>query len=192
MAFTSEKIFLTLFLSKKFTMASVEQASIVLVAFLYGLFFFSLNKILLNVYYALHDTKTPMYISILGAFINFVASYSLMIPYGAYGLALATTLTGFIQTILFVIFLRYYFNITLYGNNFLDFVWRYSIQLGLFSGLFFGFYKVITSLLAHSSCANFLLEKMGFWLWFVPLAALFFYVMLKTRKFFGIKLYFLD
>jgi putative peptidoglycan lipid II flippase len=192
MAFVSDKIFLTLFLSKKFTMASVDQASIVLVAFLYGLFFFSINKILLNIYYALHDTKTPMYISIVSTFINFILSYTLMIPYGAYGLALATTLTGVIQTILFVFFLHYYFKFTFYIDNFMNFAWRYGLQLAVFLFSFFSFYNNIFNLISKTTMATFFLTKIGFWVWFVPFAGMFFYAMLKTRKLFGIKLYFLD
>ena len=44
MAFFSEEIFSTIFLSDKFTYSQVQEASIILLAFLTGLFFFSLNK----------------------------------------------------------------------------------------------------------------------------------------------------
>ena len=59
MAFFSEEIFSTIFLSKKFTLTQVQEAGTILRAFLLGLFFFSLNKILLNIFYAMHAAWIP-------------------------------------------------------------------------------------------------------------------------------------
>lgn len=194
MAFVSEKIFFTLFLSKNFTIESVRQAAIILNAFLYGLFFFSLNKILLNIYYALHNTKIPMYVSIVGTIINVVASYFLMKPLGAYGIALATTLSGVFQTLLFVALLHIKLQFTFYIRQFVEFVIRYAIQLGIFALIFYWLYKIISIGINFLPLpfSTFFLMKIGFWMWLAPLVLIIFFCMLKTRKIFGIRLYFLD
>ena len=194
MAFVSEKIFLTLFISKKFTVAQGLEAGALLVAFLYGLLFFSLNKILLNIFYALHETKIPMYISIIATITNFIVSYNLMTFWGAYGIALGTTVSGILQTFLFVFFLAYRFKFTFYVKHFGVFLLRFSIQLVLIIGLFLLSYLYMTKWLAllPEWFAEFFLHKVGFWLWLCPLAIGMFGIMLLTRKLFGIRLYFLD
>jgi putative peptidoglycan lipid II flippase len=58
MAFFSQDIFTTIFLSKKFTLAQAQEAGTILVAFLAGLFFFSFNKVILNIFYAGNRVST--------------------------------------------------------------------------------------------------------------------------------------
>src|SRR5438477_1517580 len=54
MAFFAHDIFLTIFVSKKFSVAQAYEAGNILITFLLGLFSFSFNKILLNVFYSMH------------------------------------------------------------------------------------------------------------------------------------------
>ncbi|MGE4168536.1 MAG: murein biosynthesis integral membrane protein MurJ [Candidatus Babeliales bacterium] len=192
MGFVAEKIFLTLFLSKKFTLDAVHTASLILIVSLGGLVFFSLNKILLNVYYALHETKLPMYISMISTLVNIILSYILMTPFGVYGIAFATTLAGVMQTVLFVFFLWRRFDLVCYPKQFKKFITGFCVQLGLFSLLFVSGYYGIEYMVHHCALMHFLLYKMGFWLWFVPYAALFFLALFKTRKLFGLSFYFID
>jgi putative peptidoglycan lipid II flippase len=194
MAFISDKIFLTLFISKKFSVAQGLEASVLLVAFLYGLLFFSLNKILLNMFYALHETKIPMYISIAATITNFIISYTLMSFWGAYGIALGTTVSGILQTFLYIFFLGYRFKFTFYVKQFGEFLARFGMQLGLIIGIFLITYSYIAKGLGllPDGLASFFLNKVGFWLWLCPLAASMFGIMLFTRKLFSIRLYFLD
>jgi putative peptidoglycan lipid II flippase len=194
MGFVSEKIFHTLFLSKKFTLLQVQETGTVLIAFLFGLCFFSLNKILLNMFYALHETKIPMYISLIALVVNFSFSYGLMFVWGAYGIALATTISAIIQTLLFVGFLHYRFSFVFYFKAFAEFIVCFALQIFGLTTLFISLYWVLQHLIAllPKVLANFLLFKIGFWLWFVPLAATIFLAMFKTRKLFGIHLYFLS
>jgi putative peptidoglycan lipid II flippase len=194
MIFTAEKIFLTLFLSDKFTLAAVKQASIILHAFLYGLAFYSINKILLNVYYALHETKIPMYSYILATTLNFVVSYSMLPILGAYGLALATTFSGIAQTVIYLLFLKIRFNFTFYWQHFLRFFLLSMLQFLSFATLFYVLYVLCIALIQTFSVTvqDFLLIKLGFWLWIMPLFSMLFFLMNRTRRWFGIKLFFLD
>jgi putative peptidoglycan lipid II flippase len=194
-AFISEKLFLTLFLSKKFTMTHVHDASIILIIFVTGLFFFSLNHILLNLYYALHETRIPLYISVAVLLVDVLLSYYILMPlFGAAGIALTTVIVSALQTILFTLGLHYFFGIVLYTGRFGTFAVKSLAQCALFSALFgviyFAIVAIITSFL--SSWAHMFLETMMFWAWFAPLAIAFFVAMFKTRRFFGIHLYFLE
>jgi putative peptidoglycan lipid II flippase len=195
MGFLSEKIFYTVFLSAKFNMAHVVEAGHILVAFLIGLFFFSLNKILLNMYYALHVSWIPAIISVVATLVNYGLNMLLVGSLQATGLALATTISGIAQTLLFIIFLRYYFNFTFYGASFLQFFVRYVVQMSLicFSvGCIYYGIELLIGLYASVALKQFLLYGLGFWLWVAPLSIALFALLFYTRKLFKVDLYFLD
>ncbi|PKN03440.1 murein biosynthesis integral membrane protein MurJ, partial [Candidatus Dependentiae bacterium HGW-Dependentiae-1] len=93
MSFFAGKIFQTLFLSSKFTIDQVAEAKLILIAFLAGLFCLAMNKILLNMYYALHNTRIPAWVSIIGIAVNVVLNFLFVTRFHASGLALATTIS---------------------------------------------------------------------------------------------------
>jgi putative peptidoglycan lipid II flippase len=197
MMFFAQEIFQTIFLSTKFPMDKIIQAGWVLMAFLGGLFFFSLNKILLNIYYVLHDTLTPMAISIFATLANFILNYLLVSWLKAPGLAVATSISGFLQTVLFIYFLHSAYQFNFHTEQALRFFWAFLKQLiclfSLFGLLYWLIKKIILNLLASFVLAQkFLLLQYGLWLWvgpiFVGLILAFYY----TRKFFGLELSFLD
>ncbi|HSW73885.1 MAG TPA: murein biosynthesis integral membrane protein MurJ [Candidatus Limnocylindria bacterium] len=195
MCFLSEKIFYTLFLSKKFVAAQVVEASHILIAFLVGLFFFSLNKILLNMYYALHVAWIPALISVIATAVNIILNWAFMDIWHATGLAVATTVSSIVQTIFFLIFLRQRYNFTLYVMPFLNFLMRYMVQLALVTAFFVlsyygGVWFIATQLPA--GLAHFLLYKIGFWLWVGPLCGASAFFVFYTRSWFSLNLYFLD
>ncbi|HXW86548.1 MAG TPA: murein biosynthesis integral membrane protein MurJ, partial [Candidatus Bathyarchaeia archaeon] len=75
MIFFSYKIFYTLFLSQKFTLAHVMEAHYILWAFCAGLVFFACNKIILNIYYALHIAWIPALVSMGATIINALCNW---------------------------------------------------------------------------------------------------------------------
>ena len=194
MCFFAEKIFATLFLSPQFDMARVQEAGLILIAFVLGLFFFSLNKIILNIYYALRATLLPLVVSIVAVSCNAVFNYLLMEQMGAAGLALSTSISGLVQTACLIWLLHHHFKFTIYAKPFLQFATRYMMQLTLFLGIFFivyyGLYRSIEQGFSESA-REFLLQGFGFWFWVGPLCLLLFLLLLKMRKQFGIKLHFL-
>jgi len=195
MSFLSEKIFHTLLLSEKFSLMHVQQASQLLIIFLTGLFFFSLYKILLNIYYALHDTITPCYISLAVLVINYLLCKLLAPLYGVNGLALAFVITNIIHVTFFAFFLYKKFNFKFYFSAFAKCVASCLMQTAFLVLLFGCSYFCGQMVIAY--CANqffnqFLLYKIGFWLWVGPLFLMTCYLLLVTRKFFKIRLYFLD
>lgn len=194
MSFFAEKIFSTLFLSDKFSMANVIEAKYILIYFLFGLFFFSINRIILNVYYAYHDLMTPMLISLGITAANVGLNWWLVKFMQAPGLALATSIAGAIQTVLYIIMLQQIFDLRLYGWAFLQFIYRFIPLLAVFSLLFYGVYFCgeFFVLKLPPSSSRFMLESYGYWLWVSPLAGIMSLAMLLSRKKFGLKLYFLD
>jgi putative peptidoglycan lipid II flippase len=195
MIFFAEKIFHTIFLSEKFSLANVYEAQLILIAFLVGLFFFSLNKILLNMYYALHVTWIPTLVSLVVTLTNVVLDYVLMAKYNAIGLAMAATISiGFLQTLLLVIFLFMRFNFRSYLQNFMSFFVRYVLQLAIIFVPFFGIYRFLESYIATMPgwISKFMLYGLGFWFWVGPLCALCMFVIFHFRGFFNVRLYFLD
>ncbi len=194
MAFFSEKIFITMFLSEKFTLLHVQQAAYTLQAFLVGLFFFAFNKILLNVYYALHDVWNPAYITIIAVAANAMLNSLLVGPLALPGIALATSFSEIIRTILFLIILVRQAGVNFNSKRFITFAMWYSMQIMLLCMPFLLLYRIIEQgiISLPVSMHHFLLQSFGFWLWVGPLIVIFFAIVWLTRKYFNIQLYFLE
>lgn len=195
MCIVSEKLFLTLFLSSKFTIEHVHEASWILIAFLAGLFIFSLNKILLNIFYSMHDTLTPVIVSIAAALTNYGASMLLMPLYGAFGIACAFVIAGAMQTVLFLFLLVYRVSFTLFIKQFVAFVINVAKQMVVGIGFFVIIVYIVTiviQMLLPEWYAHILLNKLPYWLWMGPLLGLLGWYFYKTRRYFNIQLHFLD
>lgn len=192
MSFFSYDIFYTIFLSEKFTITQVSDASIILIAFIAGLFFFSLNKIVLNVYYAHHDTLIPGLIASISTLLNVVLNYVFIAHFQAVGIALATTIsTGILQTILLFAGLRRYHGIVTSLNDHVSFIVRYIFQLIVTLPLFFIIFYCIRWCFSMTSYEHLFLKTVFLWVWIMPLIAAFFALLFKTRHTFGINAYFL-
>ncbi len=194
MSFLAEKTFVTLFLSKKFTIDQAAEAKLILIAFLVGLFCLAMNKILLNMYYALHNTRVPAWVSVIGIAVNVVLNFLFVTKLHATGLALATTISAVLQTILFVLFLRIFFGFRFYYGQFFIFFARYAAQLGVILSGAWAIYYAISLWIATwpASLANFFLNKIGFWLWVGPLCCIVALLLYMTRHYFKVELHFLD
>lgn len=83
-----------------FTADDVSLTGRVLLLLAIGLIFIPMRSILTNLFYSLGDTKTPSYNSIIGIIVNIVLNISLGIVWGINGLAIATSISYFVITIL--------------------------------------------------------------------------------------------
>lgn len=192
MAFFSEKMFHTLY--SKFSVSQSLEAGMILTAFSIGIFALSLRKMLLNVYYALHVTWLPAVLSVIATLTNIGLNFVLMGYWQAPGLAAASTIAGFLEMILLIIFLYYYFGFGMNYGRLLQFVGRYCLQLLLIFAPLYFVYQSMTNIINHASpaVANFFLYKIGFWLWAGPLCLIAAGAIYFTRKKFKLDLYFLD
>lgn len=91
-----------------FDWQATVQTGMVLSAFAFGIVFQAVNSLLSRAFYALHNTKTPVTISIvtifLVMFLDFIFIYVLKTP--VWGLALGFSLGSFFQSICLFIFLE--------------------------------------------------------------------------------------
>lgn len=196
MSFFAYDIFYTIFyrIAHNFTLSQVEEAASLLVAFLPGLFFFSLNKIVLSIYYSLHETKISTIITCVGTAVNVALNRLLMPSYGAWGIAVATSLAAVVQSLLFIFVLYRKFGFVLYYKRFVRFLGVYLAQLLSFSLIFYILYTLIVSFvnLYMPASADFLLHNIGLWLWVGPLSIALCGALYALRNKCGMKLYFLD
>jgi putative peptidoglycan lipid II flippase len=191
MMLLSQKIFITLFLSDKFSLAQAEQAGTILVVVLGGLFFFAVNKILLNVYYSLHHTVVPALIAVGSVCTNTFLNWLFIDYFQAAGLALATAIAACLQTLFLYGALHHYIELDLYLPNLFFFFVKYFAQLAAIGSLFIVIYQAIVFGLAWCA-ASFFITSFGFWLWVGPLCLLFMLTLYATRSWFGIRILFLE
>ncbi len=96
----SGPMLITLFRYGAFTAYDVDMAQQSLLAFSVGLPAFILIKILAPGFYARQDMKTPVRIGIIAVIVNIGLSLALVLPLAHTGLALATSLAGFVNATL--------------------------------------------------------------------------------------------
>ncbi len=87
----------TLFLSGNFDATDVRMASFSLMAYAVGLLGFIFIKVLAPGYYARQDTRTPVRIGLIAMGVNMVFNLALIFPLQHAGLALATSLSAFVN-----------------------------------------------------------------------------------------------
>ena len=80
-----------------FTSIATNESANALVAYAAGLPSFVLIKVLVPGYFARQDTKTPVYIAIVCLTVNVALNLILMGPLGHVGIALATSLSGWLN-----------------------------------------------------------------------------------------------
>ncbi|MFP4477189.1 MAG: murein biosynthesis integral membrane protein MurJ [Desulfatibacillaceae bacterium] len=95
-----------LFERGEFDPLATRQTAVALVYYALGLCSFSAVRIVVNVFYALQDTATPVRVSIISLAANMVLSLALMGPLAHGGLALATTLASTLNLLLLMINLK--------------------------------------------------------------------------------------
>lgn len=206
MMISSREIFETMFLSSKFSMSSVLQAQANMNAYLVGLLFFALEKILLNAFYALQSTGIATGVAVITIALNFFMNRYLMGMYGGMGLALATSLSAGVRIFLFILILSYYFKVDFYWQTLLKMLRNYCMQLLILGSLFYGLVTLISMYIQTItiSCqinlwitqftlnSDLFLHGLGYWFWFGPLGLLFCLTIYTTRKMFGISFSYLE
>ena len=202
MGLFSQEIFSTLYSNGPEMVEKVMKTRAIFLVFLGGLISFSLNRILLNVFYALQMAAMPFYVSILSVVMNYFMNQKLMLLYGAPGIAAASALAATVQMLIYVFYLYFVFGLHFDRVAFYKFISR-SVQqwLPFFAG-FYAIYRVLrlgvskiaidTNFLWFRINTDFFLNSFGLWIWAGPLVAGFALALYRSRKWFKIRLYFLD
>lgn len=184
--FFSSDIFSTL-LKNVLTPGQEILASHLLMASALGLFFFALNRNILNIYYVLHETLIPTLISIISIVINILLNFVFIYYLGAVGVVLSTSIAAMIQTVILLYMLNRNFSFKIYVAAFFEFVVRYLLQSFCVLFLFYTVYRGL-----YYFMPLFFKAQWGLWLWVGPLSLLLMVCLFKTRKIFRIRLYFLE
>jgi putative peptidoglycan lipid II flippase len=95
-----EPIIRVLFERGAFTAADTEMTALALAAFAWGLPAFVMIKVFSPAFFAREDTKTPMYYAGAGLVVNVVISLALFPFFGHVGIAVATTVSGWVNALL--------------------------------------------------------------------------------------------
>jgi stage V sporulation protein B len=149
-----------------------EQAAYPMSILVYGVGFLTIFYVMSYVMNGAGKTKIPMFLAIIGAFINIVLNYFLINRYGIVGSAIATSITSFIAAIAMLYFLYRYFKvgfgltsaIKAFAGGLLIFFLSKFMPAGnisfVFSGIFlFAIYALLLYLLGEIKKEDFVLLK---------------------------------
>lgn len=93
--------------AQKFDWPATVQTGYTLSAFAIGIFAYSLSLLVSRAFYALHDTHTPVKVSILGIFFNVGLAFVLILGFSfpIWALALSYAIAGIIQILILLVLL---------------------------------------------------------------------------------------
>ncbi len=122
----------------KFSAYDTEQTAIALSCYAVGLAGYSALKVLNPAFYALHDARTPMVVSLLSIAINyFTASFLLSnTGLGHGGLALSTSVVGVFGAVALFLILRKRIG-GIYGRNLIDSFWKITAASAVMGAVVF-------------------------------------------------------
>ncbi len=190
----AHKVLYTLLLSEKFTIAHVDQGALLMRVFAGYIFFSVANRILVNAYYALHETFIPTVLSIITMCINTALTYICMKWWGLPGIIGSTVVIEALRTFLLLYFLQSKMKVVFLWKKWISFCKKSLLQLTtiIIAGLFL--YSLMWLLMnrSFSSLHYYAFDTVFYWLWTGPIVGLMSMLLYKSRRLFGIKLYYFD
>ena len=108
LALFASPLLATLFQRGAFLWSDVQQASLSLIGFSFGLPFFMAMKVLVPAFFSRQNTKTPMLIAFLSLLINICLNYLLAFYFGLghLGLAIASSISAIVSVIILSFILK--------------------------------------------------------------------------------------
>jgi putative peptidoglycan lipid II flippase len=191
MAFFAKDIFATLMFKNK-DLIYVDQAAQVLWGLLAGLVFFSLNKIILNIYYTIKANWLSVWVLVAATILNIILNQFFMKLMGAPGLALATSISAFFQTLCLCYLLKKFFGFLFPFKKYLGSLGQIIINNLLILPIFFGGYYMIINIIKSYNLEQTLLHSIYLWVWLIPFCLIIAIIYFFLRTFTKLKIYFLD
>ncbi|MFC1894337.1 murein biosynthesis integral membrane protein MurJ [Candidatus Dependentiae bacterium] len=192
MMFIADPIFSILMLKGRTSLHSIWIAKWLLIIYLSGLCFYCLNKVLVNVFYSFHDTKTPTIALVISSLVNLGCNVIGLKLWGVFGIAGSTAISAVVLTFLCFLFLKLKYKFKFYAGNYFLFLIRYVVQLFFACAIFVTSYLMIFKYLKNTTMFLFFYQSWGYWLIVFPLIFISAFFIFLTRNLFGIKLYFLS
>jgi len=202
MGLFASEIFETLYSNGPEMVEKIVITRQIFLVFLFGLLPFSLNRVLLNVYYALEKSTIPFVVSIVSCAVNFFMNGALIKFYGASGIAAASVIAAVMQTVVYLFYLYAHLKLEFNMKHFAFFITRSIKQWLIAFSIFFlivqqmsnfiSLFQINISLFFFNLTTDFFLHSFGLWAWVGPIAIVFLLFLYQTRKHFGIEISFLD
>lgn len=188
--FFSFNILETLLLSDKFTIEHVHNASILLQLFSFIILFSSLNRVLLNTYYAFHKTGLPTFFSFLSTCLNTILNYFFIFKYGLKGIIFATVISELFRTILLLYGIYYILHIWIPLKRISLFILKNSIYLLSLTFIGGAIYNITYILIYYTFKKNiqyYLYHTIFYWSWTGLIILLIGYIYIKNNSKYKIK-----
>jgi len=106
LALCAQALFSQLFMRGAFTFTDVNNTAIALVAYAPGLVFVGISRVIVPLFHAWEDTRTPVYISFWTLLVNAIGGLVLMQYYAYVGLAAALSLASLFNALVLFILMR--------------------------------------------------------------------------------------
>ena len=140
--FTSKLLFEVLF-SEKATGAQIILAKNMLIILAFGIAILSINRVMVRLFYALQDTKTPTWTFALTTALKIAGNiFSITVYGGIYGIVTATIAVDLLATPALLILLARKHNVAFDFSHFLEFFRRFLPQLALSIIAFLSIYSI--------------------------------------------------
>lgn len=122
-----------------FNLESVKMTSISLIFYSFGMIGYCYRDILTKTFYAMKNSRTPVYLGTIGVIINILLNLILYKPLGIGGLALATSLTALYNSLSLLYFLNKKINNLIRSFSLVSFIKIFisSLMMGVVAKIFF-------------------------------------------------------
>lgn len=139
----------------KFTPADTSQTAAALSCYAIGLAGYSALKVLNPAFYALHDARTPMIISLISIAVNYVTAATMLegIGLGHAGLALSTSVVALFGSVALFAILRKRIG-GVYGRDLFNSGWRIVVASAAMGGVVLASTRIMRAMLGQSAPAH--------------------------------------
>lgn len=187
MLWFSYDIFATLYLSPTFPLEQIYTIQWLFIIKTLSLPFLAFNHLVLQLFYARHETGTPTIVSLWSAGASVLLNFLLMPHLGIYGVALSGTIAAGIRTLYLCSIAHRRIEIRYSMQRFYVFCRGVLLQTISFLVSFLWCVSIL-----RRGISGWFADGFGLWLWVGPLALLVALCMWQTRTWYGVRLWLLD
>lgn len=139
----------------KFTTHDTQQTALALSCYAIGLAGYAALKVINPAFYALHDARTPMIVSLISILVNYATAATMLdaVGLGHAGLALSTSAVAIFGSVALFIILRNRIG-GIHGRELVDSLWRISAASLAMGTVIWGTSSLVQGRLGHSALAH--------------------------------------
>jgi len=139
----------------KFTTHDTQQTALALSCYAIGLAGYAALKVINPAFYALHDARTPMIVSLVSILVNYATAATMLeaVGLGHAGLALSTSAVAIFGSAALFIILRNRIG-GIHGRELVDSLWRITTASLAMGAIIWGTSSLVQGRLGHSALAH--------------------------------------